>query len=154
MRSEIRTSGANTALSRIGIRVGRIRSRSKAKAFRSILLSACLAAWSMSALSADDYLSELDDEAKKVEASGIDAEPGTDTVEAPSPSVPSEPARQEEQKASRKAFERQLREHYLGSYGFYKKLPERSREEVFQEYREGADMGKLRKKIIDRLLQH
>ena len=42
----------------------------------------------------------------------------------------------------------------FGTYGFYRKLPERSRQEVFGEYRRGVGMDKIRKKIVSRLLQH
>jgi len=113
----------------------------------------CLIVWSLPVLSADDYLSELDAEAKKVEAHEIGVEEDGSIVDVPTAKI-SRQGRQDYPNTSRKAFERQLKEHYLGSYGFYRKLPERSREEVFQEYRQGADMNQLRKKIIDRLLQH
>jgi hypothetical protein len=115
--------------------------------------------WSLPSLSADDYLSELDAEVQKVEARSIDGESGEDavvspakegaTVEAPAGSA----APGASATASRAKFERLLKEHYLGTFGFYKRLPERSREEVFEEYRRGADMGQLRREIIDRLLQ-
>ena len=126
--------------------------RSCKQVFFFLFAGISLLGWSLPALSADDYLSELDAEVKKVEARTIDGETGRDVVEAPAEAAPVEPTANTG--VSRADFERQLREHYLGTFGFYKKLPERSREEVFEEYRRGADMGQLRKKIIDRLLQH
>ncbi len=152
MRLEIETSGANVALSHAASRCTRV--RSSCQTLRIILAGLYLLGCSLPALSAEDYLSELDAEAKKVEGTPIDLTAEPDSAEAPPAESSSRPRTDEALDASRKAFERQLKEHYLGSYGFYKKLPERSREEVFQEYRQGADIDKLRKKIIDRLLQH
>ena len=101
--------------------------------------------------SADDYLSELDAEAKKVEVRKIDGESGASTVEAP-PEIPIDDG-VTRPGASRDAFESLLKKKYLGTFGFYKKLPERSRQEIFLEYQHGAPMTVVRKKIIDRLLQ-
>lgn len=103
------------------------------------------------ALSADDYLSELEAEVKKVEARKIDGESGVSTVEAPA--EVSDDKNSERAGVSRDAFEAMLRKRYLGTFGFYKKLPERSRQEIFAEYLEGAPIAEVRKKIIDRLLQ-
>lgn len=107
---------------------------------------------SLPALSADDYLSELDAEVKKVESREIDGESGTSTVEQPAEVAPGTTA-SARAGASRDAFEELLRQHYLGTFGFYKKLPERSRQEIFAEYQNGAPISEVRKKIIDRLLQ-
>ena len=80
----------------------------------------------------DDYLEMLESEASKVEASGGVAPQGAD--------------------ADIGAFEAELKQHYRGSYLFYKKLPRRSREKVFTEYSEGASIEDIRKKIMDRFL--
>ncbi len=53
---------------------------------------------------------------------------------------------------SRRAFEQELKQLYEGTYLFYEKLPERSREEVFIEYNQGASLEKVRETIIDRFL--
>jgi hypothetical protein len=98
-----------------------------------------------------DYLSDLDAEVKKVEARQIDGESGTSTVEAPAEL--STAAGEPREGATRDAFEALLKENYLGTFGFYKKLPERSRQEIYIDYRDGAPMSEVRKKIIDRLLQ-
>jgi hypothetical protein len=50
------------------------------------------------------------------------------------------------------AFEEDLKTRCLGSYTFYLKLPERSREEVFLESRDGASIGEIREKIMDHFL--
>lgn len=149
MRSEFQTSGVRRPAGRINAH----RVRSNSKALLSAMAGICLIVWNLPVLSADDYLSELDAEAKKVEAHEIGAEEDGNIADVPAAKT-SRLGKQDYPNASRKAFERQLKEHYLGSYGFYRKLPERSREEVFQEYRQGADMDQLRKKIINRLLQH
>lgn len=117
---------------------------------RFAILVACLLA-SVPACSADDYLSELDAEVKKVESREIDADSGGSRVVDPAQntSVPVGAAAN----SSRDTFEALLRERYLGTYGFYRKLPERSRQEIYVDYRDGAPIAEVRKKIIDRLLQ-
>ncbi|MET0060847.1 MAG: hypothetical protein AB2552_07205 [Candidatus Thiodiazotropha endolucinida] len=87
----------------------------------------------------DPYLSAISSEAEKVEStetttgSEVDDE---DVVDGP----------------SLKAFEEDLKASYMGSFTFYKKLPRRSREEVFEEYKGGASIDEIRKKIMDRFL--
>lgn len=107
---------------------------------------------STSAYAADDYLSALDQEVQKVEARKIDGEAGVNEVESAAQVEPSDPGVVRSQ-ASREAFEALLKRKYVGTFGFYKKIPERSRQEIFQEYRGGTPMADIRRKIIDRLLQ-
>lgn len=111
----------------------------------SVLVMALVVSWPLHCRAEDAYLSELAAEVEKVEERAID---GTADDEY------SGDAAEGATDADREAFERQLKKHYLGSYGFYRKLPERSRQEVFEEYRQGADMKELRRKIINRLLHH
>jgi hypothetical protein len=40
----------------------------------------------------------------------------------------------------------------VGTYTFYRRLPERSRAEIFVDYGEGASMQVLRDKVVDRYL--
>ncbi len=109
-----------------------------------LILGGCLlAAWPLAARPADDYVSALQSEVDKVEAREIDPEKG-DSVAEPAPVI----------SADRAAFEALLKKRYFGTYGFYRKLPERSREEIFEDYRQGADIGEIRRKIVSRLLQH
>jgi hypothetical protein len=110
---------------------------------------------SLPALSADDYLSELDAEVKKVEARKIDGEAGEVSVQTPAEvsTAASQKRADGSATASRESFESLLKKNYLGTFGFYKKLPERSRQEIYAEYRDGAPISEVRKKIIDRLLQ-
>jgi hypothetical protein len=135
------------ALGRAGLRD--IRARIVSQPF--LLAGICLIAWSLPAMSAADYLSELNAEAQKVETPPVVVEPGEQ------PAGKSDPASgvtdDTQPGASREKFEALLKKRYLGSYGFYRRLPERSREEVFEEYRQGADMDQLRRKIVNRLLQ-
>ena len=143
----------------LNIRSGRWRCTSAERPVSPVAFSRILAIGSLLSLllasapvlSADDYLSELDAEVKKVEARKIDGETGTSTIEAPA-EIPLE-ATDQRPGASRDAFESLLKQKYLGTFGFYKKLPERSRQEIFAEYQSGAPMSEVRKKIIDRLLQ-
>ncbi len=123
-------------------------------AFPRIVLAGTLLTFFLVALpswSADDYLSELDAEVKKVESRKIDGETGENSVEAPAEITPD--AGNARAGASRTAFEALLKQRYLGTFGFYKKLPERSRQEIYADYQNGAPMSEVRKKIIDRLLQ-
>ncbi|KRT56373.1 hypothetical protein Ga0074115_14217 [endosymbiont of Ridgeia piscesae] len=55
--------------------------------------------------------------------------------------------------ASQEEFEADLKSRYVGSYTFYMKLPPASQEEVFQDYRDGAAISDIRKKIMDRFLK-
>ncbi len=89
----------------------------------------------------DPYLSAISREAKKVE-----------TPTQPAVTETSEPVPQESGGLDLQAFEEDLKARYKGSYTFYQKLPRRSREEVFLEYRNGASIDEIRKKIMDRFL--
>lgn len=85
----------------------------------------------------DAYLKRIQSEAFKVDAAGdvLQAEE-TDTDATNDIGV----------------FENELEEHYRGSYLFYKKLPNRSRREVYLEYQKGASIDDIRKKIMSRYL--
>lgn len=99
------------------------------------------------AVAADDaYLQLLDAEATKVEPEATDTEKSdvTGGTEAP--------ARELSALASREQFETLLRQENVGTYSFYRKLPERSREEIFVDYRNGASMEALRGKVVNRYL--
>ena len=85
----------------------------------------------------DPYLKMFDKEVTKVEA-GMQI--GSTRGEAA------------ETASSREHFERMLRQKHVGTYSFYRRLPPRSREQVFLDYRNGAPMEVLRGKIIDRFL--
>ncbi len=117
------------------------------------ILGSSTVAWS-----ADDYLSELEAEAGKVDAELTESERATDLATIEQTAEQGRPApllQEKEDLASQRAsFESLLKKHYFGTYGFYRKLPERSRQEVFEEYRRGVGMDKIRKKIVSRLLQH
>ena len=54
--------------------------------------------------------------------------------------------------AIREQFETLLRRENVGTYSLYRKLPERSREEVFPDCRAGASTEALRKKVVNRYL--
>jgi hypothetical protein len=89
----------------------------------------------------DPYLSAISQEVQKLE-----------NESQPTLSQPGEAAASEDGSLDLRAFEEDLRARYKGSYTFYQKLPRRTREEVFIEYRDGASIDDIRKKIMDRFL--
>jgi len=102
---------------------------------------------SVSSAADDPYLQLLDEEVTKVE------EVSTDTVEDNAAgSAKTGGARRSQPAPSRKRFETLLRQQHVGTYSFYRRLPERSREEIFVDYGDGASMEALREKIVDRYL--
>ena len=104
-----------------------------------------VAAWGATHAADDPYLQMLDEEVTKVEAVSSDKE-GDDGVQ------PADTAGGAREASSREDFEALLREQHVGTYSFYRKLPERSREEMFTHYRNGASMEAVREKVIDRFL--
>jgi len=90
----------------------------------------------------DPYLELLNEEATKVEARSTDkgSDGGESQADGQRPS------------ASRERFEALLEDQHVGTFSFYRKLPERSRQEIFLDYRNGASMDALREKIVDRYL--
>lgn len=113
------------------------------------VLSGMLVAATLSVSHATDdpYLQLLDEEVTKVEAVSTDT--GGDDGDRPA-----ENAGQAGPSGAptRENFEAVLREQHVGTYSFYRRLPERSREEVFTDFRHGASVEDLRQKVIDRFL--
>lgn len=100
------------------------------------------------ARAADDaYLKMLDEEASKVEQQSTDTGNDGDMS-----AVGGGPVRPAQNMPSRERFEALLRREHVGTYSFYSKLPERSREEVFLDFSRGTSLEALRKKIVDRYL--
>jgi hypothetical protein len=108
-----------------------------------IALILCAIANVSEAAEDDPYLSAISSEAAKVDGT---AQP---TLEKDDPQAISG-----QEGPSIEAFEEDLKSRYRGSYTFYEKLPRRTREEVFGEYRDGATIDEIRKKIMDRFLSH
>lgn len=106
-------------------------------------LTIVLPAWA----SDDAYLEALDQEVSKVE--GVSSDTAEDKAELVAPKVE---RRSTTAVPSREVFETQLRDRHVGTYSFYRRLPERSREEIFLDYSNGASMEALRSKIIERYL--
>lgn len=106
-----------------------------------ISLTLCMAAAVCGAAEEDPFLSAISREAAKVDGT---TQPTLEKNEAQAGSPDAGP--------SIEAFEEDLKSRYRGSYTFYDKLPRRTREEVFEEYREGASIDEIRKKIMDRFL--
>ncbi|WP_428622818.1 hypothetical protein [Sedimenticola sp.] len=90
--------------------------------------------FSVMAAGEDDYLSALHQEAGKVDGGAVGETEASGG------------------RLSRAYFERELKEKYAGSAVFYGKLAPGSQEEIYQEYKSGATISELRKKIMDRFL--
>jgi len=52
--------------------------------------------------------------------------------------------------AQRNAFDTYMKAKHKGTYAFYRKLPEHSREEIFKAFVNGASMTEIRHMVIDR----
>lgn len=94
----------------------------------------------------DPYLDAVDEEAAKV---------GKDTTVNNSKSMrrgASGDTSARTADSSKAGFEALLRREHLGTYSFYRKLSQRSRDEIFGDYRDGASITALREKIVDRYL--
>lgn len=103
---------------------------------------------SLAAHAADDaYLQLLDEEVTKVESVSTD----TDGDDAGRSAEAGEVGRTQAA-TSRERFESLLRKQHVGTYSFYRRLPERSREEIFIDYANGASMETVREKVVDRFL--
>ena len=113
-----------------------------------ILCGAMLFAVSLPQVHAADdaYLRLLDQEVIKVE------EPATDTGLDDAASSGPTSRDQAPQPVSRERFETLLKQTRVGTYSFYRRLPERSREEIFLDYSDGVSLEALRGKIVDRYL--
>ena len=95
----------------------------------------------------DRYLELVDEEVSKVGSVSVDKpvdEGETSRAEAEAPQARPVPLR--------KDFEALLRREHVGTFSFYRRLPERSREEIFVDYSNGASIEALRGKIVDRYL--
>lgn len=97
----------------------------------------------------DDYLKAIEAETSKLGVQTDESEKKTDE-QAPKGDDNANDDRVAEERV---AFEAVLKDRYHGSYIFYSKLPERSRQEIVQEYKRGTPFVKIRKKIVDRFMQ-
>lgn len=88
----------------------------------------------------DPYLQTLEGEVDKLEPNGVGEESASTST----------PESRQEATLVRDRFESMLQQRYAGTYSFYTRLPERSRQEIVGEYRHGADIRQLRQMIIDR----
>jgi len=111
----------------------------------AVLAMCCMVATDVVATD-DPYLQLLDEEATKVDGIPTDTETQGDVP------TPAGPARESAPPGSRADFENLMRIEHVGTYSFYRRLPERSKEEVYLDYSRGASMESLRGKIVDRYL--
>ncbi|GEM_PF-7000876 len=88
----------------------------------------------------EDFLDTLQADAARVEGP-LGAAP-----------VPAMPVSVEDRRRARKAFEAALEENNRGTWLFYRRLPRRYRDEVFEDHLRGASTAKIRTKILQRYL--
>ena len=50
-------------------------------------------------------------------------------------------------------FEEELATKYTGTARFYEKLPRRTQQEIYQEYKDGASISEVRTKVMNRFLR-
>ncbi|MCW8908921.1 MAG: hypothetical protein OQL28_16900 [Sedimenticola sp.] len=105
-----------------------------------LLFGVFVMSFSVSAAEDDDYLKALSQEADKVGNTVTTEDAAASATAGARGGV------------SRQLFETELKEKYAGSAVFYSKLPSATQEEIFLEYRSGASIAELRKKIMDRFL--
>lgn len=118
--------------------------RSAAAAACACALAFTLASGAVNAAS-DPYLESLEREVAKVEVAPTD---NPDAARAGA--APRDPAAGAA--LTREQFEDLLSSEHVGTYSFYRRLPERSRQEIYLEYRSGVPVGGLREKIVQRFL--
>lgn len=116
------------------------------KIYRFLVASLLLGTCAVCVAADDPYLELLNEESSKV--GGAPADTTGDGTLRPKLNPTTTIARAETQKE----FEEILRDNHVGTYSFYNKLPDRTREEVYADYENGMDMEELRRKIIDRFL--
>ena len=110
----------------------------------SALVGALLTSVTLQAQGDDAYLKALAAEAEKVGVKNTDdadhAAGGASGNAAGNPST------------DIASFEQELKDNYQGSYTFYSRLPPRSQEEIFADYKGGAPIADIRKKIMNRFM--
>lgn len=94
----------------------------------------------------DAYLDALNEEVTKVDFAATDN--GDGPLRVPGDPLPGAA----EGGRSPGEFEAFLEREHIGTYSFYRKLTPRSRDEIYQEYANGAPMDVIREKIVDRYL--
>lgn len=100
----------------------------------------------------DDYLKALTLEEQKVERKSLSNDGVADAQSASKGVTAVDSGEGFSSGLSMDAFEFELQERYTGSAVFYRKLPRRSQEEIYQDYRQGASISEVRKKIMNRFL--
>jgi hypothetical protein len=119
-----------------------------------LLIAVFVTPFSVYAAGDDDYLEAIEMETEKVERKVVDGEGDGSRFNGSRDSV--DPriggGKGFSSGLSIEEFEAELSEKYTGGAVFYKKLPRRNQEEVYQEYAEGASYDQVRKKIMDRYL--
>lgn len=106
-----------------------------------LLVPACFLVVPTTSNSQNDYLDAL-----RLEEEKLDETAGSGGADEPAPGLS---AVADEPLAS---FEQEFEASYRGTYLFYKKLPAKSKEEVFLEHQQGASIEDVRKTIMNRYL--
>ena len=110
---------------------------------RAVCLAVLLVGSAPVAATDDDYLRLLDEEVSKVDgAAGVADVAAPGNVDGAGGRAP----------GTRQQFEDTLRDQHVGTYSFYRRLPERSRQEIFLDFQAGMPMDQLRDKVVERFL--
>ena len=91
----------------------------------------------------EDFINYLNEEAARVDTPAAEISAGVGK---------SAPVAGEEREAARRAFESGLERKNRGTWMFYRKLPRRYRDEIFEDHLRGASLEEVRAKIIRRYL--
>lgn len=128
--------------------------------FLFLIAGLSLAIRPLQAQSSDDYLKQLDSE-----ASDLSLDRKTHSTENPARArdmrsatgVVGVPANGEDQGLppglTQDAFEQALKQHYMGSYIFYRRLNQEDRLQLYRDYQQDPDPIRLRQKILN-MLKH
>ena len=132
----------------------RIFSSTGSRFYLFLLIAVFVTPFSVYAAGDDDYLKAIEMETEKVERKAEDDDGNGSQPSGMRDSVDPRIGGGDgfSSGLSLEEFEAELSEKYTGGAVFYKKLPRRNQEEVYQEYANGASYDQVRKKIMDRYL--
>lgn len=117
--------------------------------FCYLFLVCFVTSFTVNAADDDDYLKAIEMETDKVERNNGEDEPVQSELAGTSTGGGGDGF---SYGLSIDGFENELKEKYTGSSVFYKKLPRRNQEEIYQEYFKGASYEQIQKKIMNRYL--
>ncbi len=124
-------------------------------ACRLTIIIYCLSGWFSLVWGADgdDYLQQIEEEAKRQAIQPKTTKPVA-PVQFDSRVVPRirEVADRLSLGLTQQAFETALRDQFIGTYNFYKKLSRKNRQRIFEFYQQNNQVGAIRKETLRLLL--